>query len=106
MIIKEPDNATELRDYLLTAGREVIENVLNRAKGKHTTLPVDQKCEDQIWQAIIPILWDVDDIPVLTGIDEGTLTERNNCILSHVAKGEITIEQAQLLVSMLKVNEH
>ena len=104
--IKELDEANELKNLLLTEGKEVIENVLNRAKGKSTNQSFEPQHEEKVWNAIIPIISDAKEIPELTGIDEGTLTDRINCIFSHVAGGLITIEQAQSLIKMLKDNEH
>ena len=95
-------NTAELRSLLLTNGRQVIEEVINRATGKGRPPTIDPEYVQIVWKAIIPMLQNSEDLARITGISDGSISARVDNVLEQVAKGTLTIQQGKRLIEMLQ----
>ena len=102
----EIEEVTKQKDFFLTEGMKVISDILKQAIGEPVSTRGNPHYQDKVWRAIIPMLWDVKEIPELTGIDTGTLAERQQCVLYYEVEGVITIVEAKSLFDMLPADEH
>ncbi len=99
------NNADKIRTSFLMNVPKIIDRV-SKAYTENTAASQLTKQEQEIlkhiWPTVSALILQADDLTKVEGLSSGTITEKVDKVLEHVANGKLTIQQGKRLIEMLQ----